>query len=239
MSNSPIAVYDRASAVPNQVYAALSINEPNANCVLPMLGKSRQLESGGEGPLDGQLWVVCSSRNAAGQMVVDFVLSVTQGYIDSYPLFFYSTRPVHQLTQEFVVPRMQEIVRSLASSDRVPLSRVYAVYGPDVLARTFALQWTAVTRVANYINAPYYAAKLSFCTRTTFRDRPAEMRSDFTFEIRAANVNDIPEVARSCYGFAADGVSLEVDSLSAAELTCFISHHTPSPKRTPIGRQAI
>ncbi|XP_006461377.1 hypothetical protein AGABI2DRAFT_185635 [Agaricus bisporus var. bisporus H97] len=150
------------------------------------------------------MWVVCSSKNSAGQMVVDFVLSITEGNIDSYPLFFSTSLPVRQLTQDFVVPRMQEIVKALANTS-IPVERVYAVYGPDTLARVFAKCWTTATGVANLSNAPYYAAKLSFCTRGSFRDRPVNIRGDFTFEIRPANVNDIPQIAQCNYGFAADG----------------------------------
>ncbi|KAF7782786.1 hypothetical protein Agabi119p4_2162 [Agaricus bisporus var. burnettii] len=204
-----VAIFDHANAVPPHVLTALEKNEPNANCILPTLQKSRQLESSGQRPPRRQMWVVCSSKNSAGQMMVDFVLSITEGNIDSYPLFFSTSLPVRQLTQDFVVPRMQEIVKALANTS-IPVERVYAVYGPDTLAKVFAKCWTTATGVANLSNAPYYAAKLSFCTRGSFRDRPVNIRGDFTFEIRPANVNDIPQIAQCNYGFAADGASFHM-----------------------------
>lgn len=208
-TNIEVAVYDKALRVPLQVLDALGLNEPNANCILPILLKSRHFESSGQKPPRKQMWVVCSSKNCDGQTVIEFILSITEGYIDSYPVFFYTTLPIHQLTQEFVLPRIKEMIGALLSSG-VPVERIYAVYGPDCLAKAFAWNWTNMTGTRNLGNEPYYAAKLSFCSRRTFKERTVEMRDGVTYEIRPANNSDIGEIARCCYGFAEDSVGLSV-----------------------------
>jgi hypothetical protein len=199
-----INVYDSSLHIPDYVIAAMQHNEPAANCTLPILLKSRLFESHNQIPPQKQVWVVCTSKESAGEVLVELVLSVTEGYIDSYPPFFFSSIPSQRLTQDFIQPRMEAMVRALSGA--VPRTRVYAVYGPDILARAFAWSWTYITGVQNYVNSPYYAAKLSFCTRQTFKSRPPPLRDGLIAEIRPATVGDIPELGQSCFGFAADSV---------------------------------
>ncbi|KAF9448262.1 hypothetical protein P691DRAFT_792720 [Macrolepiota fuliginosa MF-IS2] len=169
-------------------------------------------------------WVVCSSRTESGGVAVEFVLSVTEGCLDSYPLFMFTTLPTHHLTQEFVEPRMEQMVMALLRN--VPVKRVYAVYGPDLLARVFARNWTQITGIQNLAHSPYYAAKLSFCTRQTFRNRAMALRADLTYEIRPADNNDIRDVAECCGGFADDSApySLTWDG-AIREATFLVGHH--------------
>lgn len=202
-----IDVYDAAHRVPSHVFNALNRHERTANCVLPTLLKSRFLESQGQAPPQKQVWVVCSSKNGDGTTTLEFVLSVTEGYIDSYPVFLFTTLSSFQMTPDFLQRRMEQMARAL--SRFVPVQRVYAVYGPDLLARAFAWNWTSITGVQNLAEAPYYASKISYCTRETFKNNTVPLRADLTSEIRPANGDDLYDVMKCCFGFAADSVSFK------------------------------
>lgn len=234
-NNFAVHVYSSALRVPSSVLDALKSNEPNANCVLPILLKSRLFESRNEGPPRPQVWVVCSSGTASGGTIVEFVLSVTEGYLDSYPVFFFATLPTNRLTQDFLQPRMEQMVVALRQS--VPVERVYAVYGPDLLARVFAWCWTRITGVQNLDKTPYYAAKLSFCTTQTLRARAVPLRADLTYEIRPANHDDILQIAECCFGFASDSVRSRMTPLVQSEVLIYVRTHTFLPKRAPSARR--
>lgn len=199
-----IHVCDSALRVADYILTALRYREYRSNCTLPTLSKSRILESRGQVPPRKQFWVTCSSSDSEGKAIVEFVLSLTEGYIDSYPVFLYTTLPANRLTQGYVQPRMAEMVKALARALNGDLPRVYAVYGQDPLAQAFAWNWTNHTGIRNLSDKPYYEAKLSFCTRQTFRSRLLSLPDDLIPEIRLANNDDIRAVAQCCYGFARD-----------------------------------
>ncbi|KXN93240.1 hypothetical protein AN958_00164 [Leucoagaricus sp. SymC.cos] len=217
-----VNVYGSSLQVPENVLDAMRNNQPSANCTLPILLKSRSFESSGKTPPNQQVWVVCSSKNSMGDVVVELVIAITEGYIDSYPAFFFSAIPPHLLAREFVQPRMEKMIQALFIV--LPVRRVYAVYGPDLLAKAFAWCWTSLTGVGNYSTKPYYAAKLSFCTRQTFKTRLLPLREDLTAEIRPADPNDIMEVAQCCYGFASDSDPYNLTEQGAIREAEFLVH---------------
>ncbi|KAJ3576491.1 hypothetical protein NP233_g391 [Leucocoprinus birnbaumii] len=203
-SSNSIQVFDSSLRIPRYVLNALQGNECRSNCALPLILKSQDLESRGQTPPHRQIWVVCSSVNSSGAPSVELMLCVTEGYIDSYPVFIYNHLPPDLLTRGYIQPRMAALANALAEALNGNLARVYAVYGQDPLAEAFAWNWTNITGIGNLVDKPYYAAKLSYCTRQTLRSRFLPLPDDLIPEIRLANDEDVREVAQCCHGFASD-----------------------------------
>ena len=97
------------------------------------------------------------------------------------------------------------MVEALSAS--VPLERVYSVFAPVQITHAFADAWTRLTGVQLDADPEYYAAKLTHCTYTTFRNRRSTLPVDRSYIMRPAVLADIPAAAELCHGFAAVSVS--------------------------------
>jgi hypothetical protein len=122
----------------------------------------------------------------------------------TYPIFIFTTHPYHTLNDDIFAQFIDDMIQAL----RVVVSppRVYSVFAPEPLTRTFVDLWTQMTGIQSY-QEPYYAAKLSYCTAKTFVNRSTTTFPGLTFDLRPAVEADIPAAALLCYGFAADSVS--------------------------------
>ncbi|KAF8330793.1 uncharacterized protein EI90DRAFT_3016628 [Cantharellus anzutake] len=194
---------------------ALQEREREANCILPHALKYRDIEGGVSTPLESraaihdpaqpfheQLWItVWSQRSYSSSPSLDLVATITHSEIDNLPIFLWSSTDTSQLTKSYLAPRFNVIVRSMLS--QIPATRVFSVFGPNILTKSFAAAWTAATGSHPYPR-PYYEAALTFVTRETLREedktRPARQR--YPFLIRRATLADIPAVADQCYEFA-------------------------------------
>ncbi|KAJ6590082.1 hypothetical protein DFH09DRAFT_1140853 [Mycena vulgaris] len=189
--------YRSARSLPTEVWDALEAHPENSNVILPIARKSLAREINHEsGAGRDQCWIVVHSFGA-----IDFVLSVTNGDIGTYPVFVFTTHPIHRLTSEFLLPRLVRLAEALR--DAVPVPRVYSFFAPDAVTKMLVEIWFELTGVQGY-HGPYYHAKLSYCTRRSFRNREMTTFPGLVYELRPAVERDLEAVADLCYQFAAD-----------------------------------
>lgn len=63
-----------------------------------------------------------------------------------------------------------------------------------------------MTGIALDNEAEYYAAKISFCTKRTFRPRQSSLFPDIEYDLRPAREEDTIQAAELCHGFASESV---------------------------------
>ncbi|KAF9256748.1 hypothetical protein L218DRAFT_881128 [Marasmius fiardii PR-910] len=182
-----VDAYTIASKIPMNVQNALSSHPVDTNCILPALLKALNTEHVSSLPPRGQLWIVCQSVSG-----VELVLSCTNNFLGTYPIFIAGLCP---LSIASLRPRIQEMVQRLLRI--TVLRRVYSVFAPDDIADIFAEAWTGETGIQIY-REPYYAAKLSSCTRETLTGHDGEP----DYYLRPAESNDLDAVAQLCFAFA-------------------------------------
>lgn len=193
--------YRRASDLPQAVWDALRSDPRNANVVLPATIKALADEQAGLGH-EKNTWITCSSYTT-----IEFILSVTEGYMGSYPVFIFTTLPYHALTKEYIQPCINALTQALKAA--VSRRRVYSIFAPDPVAILFAEEWSRLTGIATHPEA-YYAAKISFCTIDKLDKRKATIDQSLGYELRPAVANDIPAIAELCFLFADDSVRILV-----------------------------
>ncbi|KAJ7270135.1 hypothetical protein B0H12DRAFT_1094698 [Mycena haematopus] len=186
-----------AHSLPSEVWDALRSYPQNSNCILPIALKSLTREKNHESTLGSdQCWIVVQSDG-----IIDFVVSVTNGDIGEYPIFFFTTHPIHCLTSDFLLPRITRLAEALLAA--VPVERVYSIFAPDAITTIFVEIWHSLTGVQGY-KEPYYHAKLTYCTRGSFINRQMTTFPGLVYELRPAVDSDLEAVASLCYQFAAD-----------------------------------
>lgn len=188
-----------ASSLTEQTWDALKSNPRNTNVILPIALKCLAREQAGDFA-QNHVWITCSSHNP--QPTVELILSCTDGEMGAYPIFIVTTCRPEQLTDDFLLPRLIPLVKALHAA--VPIHRVYSVFAPEAITNLFVQLWTEVTGVESYIHEPYYAAKLSYCTKKEFVNRQMSVFPDLAFELRPAVEGDLEQVAELCHGFAAE-----------------------------------
>ncbi|KAK0212213.1 hypothetical protein DFS33DRAFT_1463661 [Desarmillaria ectypa] len=200
-------VYTSATDFLHDMLPVLESNEANFNVLYPHALKCRAAEQSGQPPKPGQVWIVHDPEPRT-----QFILSCTTTEMGEYPIFITTTCPTSSLSLEFIRQPMFLLAKELYRI--VPVPRVYSVFAPDAIAQHFATLWTELTGV-DHIPEPYYAAKLSFCTKATFRYRQATMVPGVTYELRLAVASDIEEVAKLCHGFASESEPFVLDDAGA------------------------
>lgn len=198
--------YSTPSALPPFVWAFFANHQRHTNVMYPVAKKLLEQESNGDVPADS-LWLTCSTtHNSATDPTLDFVLSVTPGPQGVYPVFICTPLPADQLSADYILPRMQQMVETFCAS--VPLERVYSVFAPAPITHAFVEAWTRRTGIELDADPEYYSAKLTYCTYTTFRNRRPTLPVDRSYIMRPAVPSDIPAAAELCHGFAAVSVRL-------------------------------
>ncbi|KAK0430045.1 hypothetical protein EV421DRAFT_1722094 [Armillaria borealis] len=205
-----LKVYTSAVEFLHDVSPALESNEANFNVIYPHALKCRTAEQSGQPPKPGQVWIVYFTCDPEPR--VQFILSCTATETGKYPIFITTTRPTNTLSLEFIHQPMSLLVEELYRV--VPVPRVFSIFAPDAIAQHFATLWTRLTGV-DHITQPYYAAKLTFCTKMSFRYRQATMVPGVTYELRLAVPSDIEEIAKLCHGFASESEPFVLDDAGA------------------------
>jgi hypothetical protein len=199
-SKITISTHISAKALPQIALDALESSPRNANIMLPSVQKGILRE---RKPAEVEAWIVCYSSDSPGS--VDFILSCVEGLLGSYPIFIFTPHPFCRLDEDFLSLRIPRLVQALHAS--VPTHRVYSIFAPEPVASFFASLWSEYFRIPLNPNPFYYAAKLTFCSHRTFKNRQMTLHPDLIYEIRPAVENDIMEAAVLCRGFASGSVS--------------------------------
>jgi hypothetical protein len=176
-------------------------NIPYAANVQHPIAKKFLLEEQKSGvPVPDQCWIVLQ-KHANGP--IEFVLSCTTGAVGNYPIFITSSKEYASNTI-YPLPQMKALAEHLIQI--VPSTRVYSIFAPEHITHPFVFAWTNLTGIWPYQD-PYYAAKLTYCTKDTLSRRQATIPPYGRFLMGKADDRDIAAVAELCYGFAKESVS--------------------------------
>jgi hypothetical protein len=200
-----VQTYTNSLSLPALVWDFFATHQKHTNVIYPVAKKCLQLELSGDSPPPGTLWMTCFTTYSSQDPSLDFVLSCTPGPQGLYPIFICSTKAPQRLSDDYIQPRLKELVRGLHAS--VPTARVYSVFAPKSIAKCFVHLWTAQTGISLSEDPVYYSAKLTHCSRASFCNRRPTQNSDCSYIMRPAVEADISSAASLCYGFAAVSVS--------------------------------
>ncbi|KAJ3877892.1 acyl-CoA N-acyltransferase [Lentinula edodes] len=215
-SDLEINTYDAASDIPPRVVEVLRRNPTRTNVVLPIIEKAISRELTGDIVETEELWLTCSSIDDEGNRTLDLVLSCSESEMGKYPIFIVATVPFSRLTDQFLVPRIENLILAMTRAG-IRLDRVYSIFAPEPITQLFAEIWREFTGVAHY-ETPYYAAMLSFCTRGSFRNRQATCtQGGVRYNLRPARISDLDAVAALCHGFAAESEPFVLNKAGALE----------------------
>ena len=209
--SSPLLVFasSNATQVLSMVGATLEADLVNANLLLPILQKLNRTFPNRD--INDHIWLVLYSTTQ--QLNIHYIASCTNGSMGRYPLFIYTPIQYSRLSSERYESRNVAAMRLLVTNllAHVPPSRVYSVFGQEILVDIFSRLWTQRTQI-QALEDPYYYAKISHSTAATvqacdiqYRESPHE-----DSEIRLAKPEDCSAVADLAHGFASECVSLLV-----------------------------
>jgi hypothetical protein len=191
----------KPSDFPSFAWTALQRHEVNANVILPILNKCWRNEKTGIISQD-HLWIVAFVRTSV--CAVKLIMACTDGLTGKYPLFLFTPVPYAAIKDDgYIYPSLASAMHHLRH--HLPTQRIYSVFGPTLLARTFATIWKQQTNIS-FILEPYYDSKISFITRAALEAKRRELEPIPTAQIRPAEAKDSEGVARLCHGFAATSV---------------------------------
>ncbi|KAJ8523337.1 hypothetical protein ONZ45_g249 [Pleurotus djamor] len=129
---------------------------------------------------------------ASGHNRLEIVVMCASWSLGKYPLFLWTP---HGDGWNPPTTQLNELVTFLQGSV-ISYDRVFAVFGPASLAKSFADHWPAQTEAR-----PYYDAYLSYCAATYPSDRLPDGHS-----IRLGAVSDFEAIRALCYEFAEHSV---------------------------------
>ncbi|GJE99638.1 hypothetical protein PsYK624_159090 [Phanerochaete sordida] len=193
-----IDVYTSSSDLPSLVWDTFRRHPCDSNIIFPHAEQSREQERRGE-PSSG-IWITCTTSERFDAPTVDFVLSCTEGSLGRYPVFIFTTLSSAEHDREPARRRLRALARALAQNVRP--ERVFSVFAPEQITRTFATLWTGEVGVGLDLDPAYYAAKFTQCTAQSFRPRSHSVLPGVSYDLRLARDDDAVRCAELCYGFA-------------------------------------
>ncbi|CCM04191.1 uncharacterized protein FIBRA_06357 [Fibroporia radiculosa] len=200
-STHTINVYKSARDLPLEVWEAFHAHPRNSNIIYPHASKAKQ-QSRSNPNVERDTWIVCTTPGGRGRSSsLDFVLSCTEGPLDSYPIFIFTPIPISHLDPNHYRPRLRGLIHAL--QECVPPERVFSVFSLNPISRAFADIWTHQTGIGLDDDPIYYEAKLTYCTKATLTHIRPDVLQNTTYRLRLANERDVPEAAKLCHGFAA------------------------------------
>ena len=208
-----IETFHSPNDIPDSIWNAWRDNPCNANVMLPHAEQSRSRTR--REARSSELWISCSSNPPSSPTSVDFVLSCTSNHLGHYPIFIFTTLPSEKHTSEDVIVRLTSMATTLF--DLVPKERVFSIFAPESITRIFSSIWTDITGVGleRAEDPEYYAAKISYCTKSSFRPRSKSLLPGMQYELRQARNEDTLAVAQLCYNFAIESVSIHVTEIAS------------------------
>ncbi|KLO10444.1 acyl-CoA N-acyltransferase [Schizopora paradoxa] len=189
--------FRKASEIPTRVWDAMR-KDPRSNIILPTADKSLLNERKSLSLSNDECWIVCSTTSSRQP---DFVLTVTNGAIDTYPIFLWTPRAAKELTNAFLAPRIQKLVWELRK--QVKDSRVFSVFALDAVTNAFAECWSIETGI-DVVREPYYHANYSYCDRASLAAEGRDNKADADTILRRATLSDLDQTSELCRSFAAE-----------------------------------
>ncbi|KAI0314764.1 hypothetical protein OF83DRAFT_1063249 [Amylostereum chailletii] len=163
-------------------------------------------------------WVtVWSAPSPHDPPTLDLALSCVNWTLGEYPIFLWTPKTPSAIHPSWLDQRMEALIQHLW--EFIPPSRVFSVFGPTKLAKSFSSLWSDYTGLETE-KIPFYAAYYTYCNRSTFRAVQDVLPHGDS--IRRANMGDLNEVAQLCKEFADESVyfplTLERGMVEANEL---------------------
>lgn len=191
----------KSSDLPTFAKAELHLHEVDANVMLPTLNKCQKQEQKGIIVQD-QLWIVAFVQMT--DIDVKLILACTNGPNGKYPLFLFTPVPNAAMEEDpYIFLSLTSAARHLQTL--VPTSRVFSVFGRELLSRTFSTIWSQQTNIP-LIPEPYYHCKITYLTSETLELNRRQLDPISTAQIRPAGPSDLVGVARLCREFAESSV---------------------------------
>jgi hypothetical protein len=216
-TNYNIDVYTSAVDLPPLVWETFRAHPCDSNVIFPYAEMSREQQCGGKS--SRSLWIICTTYELCASPTIDFVLSCTEGFLGSYPIFIFTTLSRHDQISDYAHRRLASLVKYLAR--QVPSERVFSIFAPDEITKMFATLWTEETGIGLDMDATYYAANISYCTRQSFRRRQDSILPGVDYSLRLATEADISRCAQLCYGFAEESVRTYLNN-NAVLYRCYL-----------------
>lgn len=196
-----VHAFDRPSSIPPNYVTHFTRDAADANTILPHYQELLACENKHQLPA-GLIWIVCATRTEGSVMLptLDFILSCTANLLGHHPVYIYSARAGHELTNGFLLDRMKRIVDCLYQhmrERRLSSRRIFSVFAVEPVSEQFARCWAMKTSIA-YVDPPFFSGTFSSCTPaslTRIRTPPAALAHG---EARLATAQDANFVARMC-----------------------------------------
>lgn len=209
--------YTTALDIPSHVWDTFSSHSRASNIMYPYAIHCRN--EGQEGRAAHAIWIVCTTASLSTQAgpSVDFVLSCTDGYLGQYPVFIFTPLPHPVLHSHYARRRLQALARTLRTAQ--PSSRVFSVFAPEAVTNQFCSIWSTITGIPLDPHPEYYAAKITYCTKRSFRPRQNTLLPDVEYTLRLAQEHDVIGAAELCYAFAKESVCCFTWPCACTDLT--------------------
>lgn len=199
-------MHKSAIDLPELVWETFRAYPCDANVMYPHAEKLRERERLGE-PSSGR-WITCTTSEPFAASTLEFVLSCTEGPLGSYPVFIFTTIPRKDQSSDYASRRIRAMIHLLART--VPPERVFSIFAPEQTTYMFARLWTEETGIQLASDPVYYAAKISYCTKRSFRPKRHTILPDAAYELRLAREEDAVACAELCFRFAKESVSISI-----------------------------
>lgn len=155
-------------------------------------------------PRPRDFWLtVWSTSPTTSRPALELILMCGSWLLGDYPIFLWA--PPKGEHRSDATSSLVAFLRK-----RVPDKRVFSVFGPTDITRTFATKWTEVTTIPILIE-PRYDAYLTRCTKETLRQGRSKLPLPQGHRMRLSTAEDLDRVAELCKSFSdEESVSNEI-----------------------------
>ncbi|KAF4604867.1 hypothetical protein EYR40_003649 [Pleurotus pulmonarius] len=171
-------------------------------------------------PRPRDFWLtVWSTYPTTSRPVLELILMCGSWVLGDYPIFLWA--PPKGEHRSDATSTLVAFLRK-----RVPDKRVFSVFGPTGITRTFATKWFEATGIS-FLTPPHYDAYLGRCTKDTLRQGRSKLPLPQGHKMRLATTEDLDSVAELCkrfsdeesapYKFSAEDSRLEAQELIKAQ----------------------
>lgn len=154
-------------------------------------------------PKPRDFWLTVWSTSSATRSALELILMCGSWLLGDYPIFLWA--PPKAEHRSDATSSLVEFLRK-----RVPDKRVFSVFGPTDITRTFTAKWSEATGIRMLVK-PHYDAYLARCTKDTVRQGRSMLPLPQGHMTRLATMGDLDGVSELCNRFAdEESVSNEI-----------------------------